>query len=115
MDNEFAKHEKDYLKIYEEKGYTSGFHFKDGTLLGNDSSHIYKPEDLNIVAEHRYEGMSDPSDMSILYVIETNKGEKGTMLLGFGPNSDLELSEFFNSIPESQISDKANINMDEDL
>ena len=114
MDNEFAKHEKDYIKIYESKGYTSGFHFKDGTLVGNESSDTYQPEDLHIVAEHRYEGMSNPSDMSILYVIETNKGEKGTMLIGFGPTADLELSEFFNAIPESQISDKANINLDED-
>ncbi|MBU2929420.1 hypothetical protein [Winogradskyella psychrotolerans] len=113
MENEFAKHEEDYLDIYESKGYTAGFHFKDGTLIGNDSSHTYTPKDIHIVAEHRYEGMSNPSDMSILYIIETNKGEKGTMLIGYGPSANLELSEFFNSIPETQISDKANINLDD--
>ena len=96
MENEFAKHEKDYIKIYESKGYTSGFHFKNGALVGNESDQSYLPENLNIVAEHRYEGMSNPSDMSILYVIETHTGEKGTMLVGFGPTADLELSEFFN-------------------
>ncbi|WP_417876583.1 hypothetical protein [Winogradskyella sediminis] len=113
MENEFAKHEKDYIKIYESKGYTSGFHFKEGKLYGNDSSQSYTPEQLQIVAEHRYEGMSNPSDMSILYVIETDSGVKGTMLVGFGPTADLELSEFFNAIPDSQISEKANINHDE--
>ncbi|MEP5253811.1 hypothetical protein [Winogradskyella rapida] len=113
MENEYAKHEDNYLDIYQSKGYTSGFHFKEGNLIGNESSETYQPEDLHIVAEHRYEGMSNPSDMSILYVVETNKGEKGTMLLGYGPNADLELSEFFNAIPKSQISDKANINLDD--
>ncbi|GGW69798.1 hypothetical protein DFQ11_1069 [Winogradskyella epiphytica] len=110
MNNEYSKHEKDNIKIYEEKGYTAGFHFKEGNLIGNNSKHVYTPKDINIVAEHRYEGISNPDDMSILYIIETSKGEKGTFLLGYGPNADLELAEFFKNIPEKNISDRKNIN-----
>ena len=110
MENEFAKHEKDYIRIYEEKGYISGFHYKDGKLISNTTSRTYTPKDITIVAEHRYEGMSNPSDMSMLYVIETSKDEKGTMLLGYGPSANLELSEFFNEIPKENITNSANIN-----
>ncbi len=105
----FAKNEKDYIRIYEEKGYVSSFHLKEGKLLNNKTKIAYSPQDIYIVAENRYEGMSNPSDMSILYVIETNKDEKGTFLMGFGPTADLDTAEFFKNIPEENISDKENI------
>jgi hypothetical protein len=54
--------------------------------------------------------MSNPSDMSILYVIETNQDEKGTFLMAYGPSADSETAEFFNKIPNNNISDKENIN-----
>ncbi len=111
MENEFAKHEKDYIKIYQEKGYVSNFYFKDDKLIHSETKKEYLPKDIYLVAEHRYEGMSDPSDMSILYVIKTNSGEKGTVLMAYGPNADLESAEFFNKIPESNISDEDNIHM----
>ncbi|WP_308992332.1 hypothetical protein QLS71_000945 [Mariniflexile litorale] len=110
MENEFAKHEKDYIKIYQEKGYTSNFHYKEDRLINSETKNEYTPTDIYIVAEHRYEGMSDPSDMSILYIIKTSKEEKGTLLLGYGPSADLELAEFFKKIPETNISNDENIN-----
>lgn len=110
MINEYSKHEKDYIEIYQEKGYVTNFYFKENTLYNSDTSKTYRPENLHIVAQHRYEGMSDPEDLSILYVIETDTKEKGTMLLGYGPSADLELSEFFASIPEDQISNREDIN-----
>tara|TARA_R110002049_G_scaffold116110_1_gene268499 strand:+ start:66602 stop:66943 length:342 start_codon:yes stop_codon:yes gene_type:complete len=110
MENEFAKHEKDYIKIYQEKGYASSFHIKNGRLINNVTKKVYAPKGIFIVAEHRYEGMSDPSDMSILYVIETNQDEKGTFLMAYGPSADSETAEFFNKIPDANISEKANIN-----
>jgi hypothetical protein len=33
---------------------------------------IYQPEDLKITKTYRFEGDSDPSDSSIVYVIEAN-------------------------------------------
>ncbi|AWG21611.1 hypothetical protein FFWV33_08725 [Flavobacterium faecale] len=110
MINEYSKHEKDYIEIYQEKGYTSNFYFREGTLFNSDTSEAYQPSNLHIVAQHRYEGMSNPEDLSILYVIETDSNEKGTMLLGYGPTADLELSEFFAAIPENQISNREDIN-----
>ena len=111
MENEFAKHEKDYIRRYEKKGYTANFRVQDDKLINNDTKNTYTPDEIVVVAEHRYEGMSDPSDLSILYVIETNKNEKGTLLLGYGPSADMEASEFFKNIPKSNFSDKENINL----
>jgi hypothetical protein len=70
------KHETDYIKKYQEEGYTANFLFENGCLLDSETKYAYKPEEIFIVAHHRYEGMSDPDDMSILYVIETGDQKK---------------------------------------
>ena len=110
MNDEFAKHEADYIRIYEKMGYTANFYFKEDKLVNSETKVAYTPKDICIVAEHRYEGMSNPSDMSILYIIETSKDEKGTFLLGYGPTADLDTAEFFKNIPQDNMSNDKNIN-----
>jgi len=109
MEAEYGKHEIDYIKEYQERGYTSNYFFENGCLIDTETKYSYKPDEIFIVAQHRYEGMSDPDDMSILYIIETADLLKGTFLLGYGPTSDLEASEFFKDIPENNCSDKGSI------
>ncbi|WP_220761386.1 hypothetical protein [Flavobacterium sp. UMI-01] len=111
MKNQFDKHEIDYIKIYQEKGFVSNFYFKDKKFRNAETKVVFEPEDLFIVAEHRYEGMSNPEDMSILYVIQTKNGDQGTFLMGYGPNSDLELAEFFKKIPKTNITNDLNIDL----
>ena len=113
ISNEYAKHESDYIKKYQEKGYTANYKVVDGELVDLETKETFKAEAVKIVAEHRYEGMSNPSDMSILYVLETTSESKGTFLAGFGPTANLEDAEFFNAIPESNISENKNIIKDE--
>ncbi|RZT00038.1 hypothetical protein [Aquimarina brevivitae] len=105
MSTKPKKNERDYLDDYQDQGYTSSFRIKDESLVDVDSKKEYKPKDVKIVAEHRFEGMTNPSDLSILYVIET-KDTKGTVLAAYGPNANLELAEFFKQIPEENISKK---------
>lgn len=99
MMTEFPKNEKNYIEEYQEKGYTHSYRFNDGQLVDVDSKIGYAPEDIFIIAEHRYEGMSNPSDLSILYVLETKEGNKGTFLMGYGPTANLEAADFFKEIP----------------
>ncbi len=106
MNNEYAKHEIDYIKEYQDRGYTSNYHFADGCLMDTETKYAYKPDEIFIVAQYRYEGMSNPDDMSILYIIETADLAKGTYLQGYGPTSDLEASEFFKDIPEVNCSER---------
>lgn len=108
MEN-YPKHEKDLIRKYEEAGYDHSYHFENDTLVDSETGTFYRPEEIHIVAEHRYEGMSNPSDQSILYVLDTEDGNKGTILMGYGPSANLELAEFFKNIPEKNVSDKADI------
>ncbi|WP_179320370.1 hypothetical protein [Winogradskyella helgolandensis] len=108
-----AKHELDFLSQYQEKGYTSNFRVENEKLIASGEDNTYKPEDVHVVAEHRYEGMSNPSDQSILYVITTDDGKKGTLINAYGPSADLEVHEFMEAIPEKNIDhDDSILNID---
>lgn len=92
--------ELDLIKKYQNRGYTSNFRCENGLLIELDSKREYRPNQITILREHRFEGMSNPSDMSILYVIETNDKLKGLVTSSYGANSDTNVGEFFNEIPK---------------
>ena len=103
--------ELEIIKKYEEKGYTSNYRVVDGILIDNKTKSTYKPTEIFIVAEHRFEGMSNPADMSILYIVVTKDDFKGTFLASYGGASSTEAAEFFNEIPKENVSNKENIFM----
>lgn len=100
MDDEFAKHETDYINLYLNMGYTDSYRLVNGQLKSLITQNEYKPNDVTIIKEHRYEGMSNPSDRSLLYILKTSDSNKGTLLASYGPTADLELHEFMMAIPE---------------
>jgi hypothetical protein len=48
----------------------------------------YQPEDLKIIRTYRFEGESDPSDSSIIYLIEANDGLIGYSIDAYGVYSE---------------------------
>lgn len=103
------KSEKDYIKKYQEKGYTNNYMIINDEFINTETKVSYQPSDIFIVAEHRFEGASNPSDMSMLYVIKTKEGDKGTVLVNYSPASDTSVAVFFKDIPKENASQKANI------
>ena len=76
-----------------DKGYKENFLVTDKGMTSNGKK-IYTPEQVNIVNFYRFEGSSDPDDNSILYVIETDDGTKGTLTDIYGANADTTKTEF---------------------
>ena len=103
------KSEKDFIKQYQEKGYTNNYMMVNHKLVCTETKTNHYPLDIYVVAGHRFEGMSNPADMSMLYIIKTRNGEKGTVLANYSPTSDTKTAEFFKAIPKENISQKANI------
>lgn len=83
------------------EGYTADFTVADGRLhaMGNDKV-TYTPEDVTIVDFYRFEGESNPDDMSILYVIEATDGVKGTMSSAFGTYADTDVDDFLRQVED---------------
>lgn len=58
----------------------------------------YDASDVKIKHYYRFEGMSNPSDSSICYAIETEDGEKGVLINSYGAESSDQISSFIKSV-----------------
>ena len=81
---------KDYDTLIEamedlkKEGYSTDFNLLDNAISSSDMNLVFTPDDFNVKAVFRFEGMSNPSDNSILYAIETRTGVKGLLVDGYG-------------------------------
>ena len=87
------------LNKLESEGYAEQFRVEKGKLVGLKGGKKYKAKDVNAVNFFRFEGITNPDDMSILYAIETTDGNKGTLVDAYGLYSDDETGEFLNEVP----------------
>ncbi|HTF16583.1 MAG TPA: hypothetical protein VK658_00850 [Chryseolinea sp.] len=80
-------------------GFVEDFKFENGALTttGKDDGR-YSPGDVKISNFYRFEGDSDPDENSILYLIETNDGKKGTLVDAYGAYSDAKLANFIRAV-----------------
>jgi hypothetical protein len=84
------------------KGYDDDFKITDNGLKSLRTDKIYQPDQINIINFFRFEGQSDPNDNTIMYVIETSDGLKGTLIDAYGPYADRKLGEFMNQVESIQ-------------
>lgn len=86
------------LHKLEEEGYSDQYKVERGKLIDLTNNKKYKPKDVKAVNFYRFEGISNPDDMSILYAIETSDGRRGTLVDAYGMYSDDETGEFMNQV-----------------
>jgi hypothetical protein len=85
-----------------EDGYTDDFKATDQGLKSLRTDKVYQPGDVRIVNFFRFEGVSNPDDMSILYAIETNDGIKGTLVDAYGTYADIDVNNFILEVENMQ-------------
>ena len=90
------------------EGYTDSFKVTRQGLFSCAKSKYYAPEEVKVINFYRFEGESDPADMSIMYVIETSDGVKGTLIDAFGTYSDDSVTNFMKEVEdiEKKVSSK---------
>lgn len=85
------------------RGYSRNFNVdSDGVLKEGDSSITFLPSSVELHELHRFEGATNPSDMSILYAVKTDTGEKGTVVDAFGVDGSEIVSKFMNRVAQKQ-------------
>lgn len=79
-----------------EKGKDAEFKLADSGLglINATNGKLYPISDLRIIRTYRFEGESDPSDSSILYLIEGTDGQVGYLLDAYGVYSGYEDDQF---------------------
>lgn len=102
MTIKYQKTSSKKIEELEKLGYADQFIFDDGKLIVSGKNIAIKHQDITIDKEYRYEGISNPDDMSILYAISTRQGYKGTILLPYGTYGNSELTQFLMQVEDNK-------------
>ena len=81
-----------------EQGFTHEFDYKDARLSCASENREFGCNELKVVEIHRFEGISDPEDNSILYAVESTDGVKGLVVDAYGMYADAEKTKFMSEI-----------------
>ncbi len=87
-------------------GYDASFELEDDLLKSTTSGKTYTPKDIKITEFHRFEGDTDPGDESIVYAIDCEGGEKGTIVSAYGMYGSAPLNNFMKKV---KVKDKTKV------
>lgn len=77
------------MNSLKEEGYTLDFDLKTDGIYCHSEDLKLSPHEFKIDEFYRFEGMTNPSDMSILYAISsTTNNVKGTLVDAYGAYAD---------------------------
>ena len=82
------------------QGYTEQFKATEEGLELLRSGKVYAPSDIKVANYFRDEGISDPDDMMIVYLIETCDGIKGTLTDAYGTYSDPDVARIITEVED---------------
>ena len=80
------------------RGFTEHFTLVNGRLSAANARSAFCAEEVMIAEYHRFEGVSDPGDMSILYALDTRSGVRGTLADAFGVYADPLVGAFMREV-----------------
>jgi hypothetical protein len=81
------------------RGFTEQFKVVGSRLRVVSSGAEFAAAQVVVAAFYRFEGVSDPDDMAILYAIETRNGAvRGTIADAFGAYSDPVIGAFMEAV-----------------
>lgn len=98
----------DALNDLKVRGYTGDFRVTNCedtdenthcSLQSDTSGNSYESKQLIIREHYRFEGPSNPDDMSVAYAIECEGGEMGVLVDAYGTYSSRRVAEFIRDIP----------------
>ncbi len=86
------------IEQFARRGFNESLSVVGNRLRGVETRKTFRPEDVVIREYRRFEGVSDPDDMSIVYAIETDIGTRGTLVDAYGVYSDPDVSAFLSTV-----------------
>ena len=79
----------DALNGLKQRGFTIDFNLAFDHVKCSDTGICLSPSQFEITEYHRFEGASDPEDLSVIYAIESrDRSVKGTLVSGYGIYSE---------------------------
>ena len=89
----------DAIDQFARRGFSESLSVVGNRLRVVETQKTFRPEEVVIREYRRFEGVSDPDDMSIVYAIEADGGTRGTLVDAYGVYSDPDVSAFLSTVP----------------
>tara|TARA_R110000868_G_scaffold64278_3_gene193198 strand:- start:288 stop:599 length:312 start_codon:yes stop_codon:yes gene_type:complete len=86
------------ISAAKKKGYNLEFYYRNQKLYSRNSNQVFTKDECYLVEYCRHEGMTDPGDASILFLISCNDGSKGCISTGYGIYAESEVIDFILSL-----------------
>jgi hypothetical protein len=89
----------DCIRLAQQDGFRLQFQITEQGLhdVANDKR-FYQPEQITVINFYRFEGASDPSEIAILYLLQTSDGEKGVLTDAYGAYADPLVGAFMEKV-----------------
>jgi hypothetical protein len=88
----------DALNDAAERGFREHFTVARGRLRAAESGALFDSDEVTICGYDRFEGVSDPDDMAIVYALATRSGVRGTLTDAYGTYSDAAVGAFMHDV-----------------
>ncbi|MBL7857515.1 MAG: phosphoribosylpyrophosphate synthetase [Cyclobacteriaceae bacterium] len=72
------------IQVLKNKGYDQDFNLHPEWIECPPLKLKFKPEEFHVDEVHRFEGMTNPDDSSVLYAISSTSGVKGIVVDAYG-------------------------------
>jgi TPP-dependent trihydroxycyclohexane-1,2-dione (THcHDO) dehydratase len=90
------------IEALKKQGYRHNFRINDKGMLVEKTENGYIAEEVELHEFHRFEGNTNPADMSIVYAVQTSSGEKGIVVDSYGVYGSEMTSKFMNKVSQKQ-------------
>lgn len=92
MNNQYD-HLSEAVNQLKERGFDKNFELKSDKKLVTDQK-SYTPKEIEVKEFHRFEGTTNPADMSIIYALEASDGAQGIIIDSYASEGSEALSTF---------------------
>ena len=76
------------MTALKERGYVNDFNLHPEWIECPPLNRRFGPQHFHVDEVHRFEGMTNPDDSSVLFAISSSDGVKGLLVDAYGPYSD---------------------------
>jgi len=80
------------------KGFTTNFAVKKNKLTCDEGRCTFSLPELKLVDSQSVDCGTDPGDEATLYLIETQRGDRGYLVLPYSPEADPDKTEFIDAL-----------------
>ena len=80
------------------RGFSDNFTVEEEGLRSTATGNLLHSYDVTSVEYHRFEGESDPADMSVVYALECKDGSRGIVIDAYGTYADPVIGNFLKNV-----------------